>query len=440
MSDDQTTLPSKRALLSLKTRFQRTHLSLVFVALLFSGISLSVLSLMALRDYAESNLELVATTIGYSVKPALLADDRVAAAAILEEMGQKVDIGKVMISDVSHRVLATWPTIEQKPPEGPEEAIAQWLFPAPVKLPVRVADREIGHVWLTGDASRVLLWLSQILTWLGGTLLVTVLLVCYLSRRLHSGIEAGLQNIASVAQNVRRRRTFSLRVPTSSIAELNKLNGDFHRMLDELSAWQHHLQRENALLIHQACHDALTGLPNRTAFINELHRRQRNLLDAPQLAVLFIDGDRFKQVNDRYGHAAGDAVLIVTAQRLRSRLGKDDLVARLGGDEFAVLLARVDSDEQAARVAEDIIEAMRTPIGLDNGVLVWQSLSIGIALGNDPLSAQGMLAQADAAMYQIKARGGGWYVSPLLWKSATINDRQRAMRISPAADNLRQNS
>ncbi|WP_428944947.1 diguanylate cyclase domain-containing protein [Pantoea sp. FN060301] len=434
MPHDQITLPPKKPLLTLKKSLQRIHLVIILVSLLFSGISLSVLSLLALRSYAENNLELVATTIGYSVQPALLAGDNVAAARILKEISREVDFGRVRISDASHHVLLSWPAVEEERTEGPGEAIAQWIFPAPVKVAVMLADRERGEVWLTGDASRVLIWLSQVLKWLGGSLLVTALLAFYLSHRMHAGILAGLHNIASVAQDVRRRRAFSLRVPASSITELNKLNADFHSLLDEFSLWQRHLQSENASLSHQAYHDELTGLPNRAAFVTELHRQQGNLLTASQLAVFFIDGDRFKEVNDRYGHAAGDTVLAATAQRLRSRLRKGDLVARLGGDEFAVLLSAIDSGEQAARVAEAIVEVMRAPIRLDDGTLVTQSLSIGIALGKDHRSAESIMAQADAAMYHIKERGGGWFLSPLIWKSETEINRQRAKRVSPEAD------
>jgi diguanylate cyclase (GGDEF)-like protein len=136
---------------------------------------------------------------------------------------------------------------------------------------------------------------------------------------------------------------------------------------------------------------------------------------ADRVAVLFIDVDRFKEVNDTYGHAAGDNVLTETAHRLRGRLRKDDLVARLGGDEFAVLLSGIENGEQAARMAENVIEAMREPIRLTDGKTVAQSLSIGVALAKNHRTGEAMIAQADAAMYHIKELGGGWYFSPSFW-------------------------
>lgn len=139
-----------------------------------------------------------------------------------------------------------------------------------------------------------------------------------------------LDDITNVAHTVRRDRTFELRVPSAPIAELHELSCDFNGLLDEIEAWQQHLQQENDALTHQATHDSLTGLPNRAFFEAQLGRALSELEPDEKLAVLFIDGNRFKEVNDNHGHAAGDTVLITIAERLRSRLRKHDLVARMG--------------------------------------------------------------------------------------------------------------
>ncbi|WP_338558882.1 diguanylate cyclase [Erwinia sp. E_sp_B04_7] len=416
MPDHSSGRAGTKPLLTLKQYLQRIHLVIIIVSLLFSGISMSVLSMFALRSYAENNLQLVATTIGYSVQPALLNGDAASASEIIRQIGTKTAFANAKVVDANSRILVNWPSPGvNRNKQGAGELVTHWLFPETLKVPIMHANREIGQVWLTGDASRVLHYLSQALTWLSGSLLVAALLACWLSRRMHAGIVTGLQNIASVAHDVRKRRAFSQRVPSSPIAELNKLSGDFNSLMEELAEWQHHLQRENDSLAHQALHDALTGLPNRKAFELELDKLLGNLLTAGQVAVLFIDGDRFKAVNDTYGHAAGDNVLMQTAQRLRERLRKEDLVARLGGDEFAVLLSGIENGEQAAKVAENVIEAMREPIVLENGKMVAQSLSIGVALAKNHSSGEAMIAQADAAMYHIKELGGGWYFSPSFW-------------------------
>ena len=408
-----------RVLPTMRQSFQRIHLVIIVVSLLFSGLSLSALSMYVLRSYAENNIQLVAASVSYSARAAVLENDAATAESILRDMGTRTEFAVGRVYRADQQLLAQWQAPGGENPHGAGAVVARWLFPQPVSAPVMHNHQEVGRVWISGDASRVLHYLGQALLWLGGSLLVTAILAIYLARRMHAGILQGLQNIASVAHDVRRRRAFSLRVPSSSIAELDKLSGDFNSLLDELDQWQRHLKRENDSLTHQTLHDELTGLPNRKAFEQQL----QTLLDDPQtrqqVSVLFIDGDRFKQVNDRYGHAAGDHVLTVTAQRLRARLRKGDLVARLGGDEFAVLLSTVEREEQVAQVARDIIEAMQPPISLPEGARVVQSLSVGVALAKNHSSPEALIAQADAAMYHIKELGGGWYLSPSYWAQET---------------------
>jgi diguanylate cyclase (GGDEF)-like protein len=155
-----------------------------------------------------------------------------------------------------------------------------------------------------------------------------------------------------------------------------------------------------------AYHDALTGLPNRQLFLNQmgmaLHRARRT---NGIVAVLFLDLDRFKVVNDSLGHAAGDLLLQTVADRIRSAVRSDDSVTRLGGDEFAVLCTDVGSPDDAMMVAERISAAVKRPIFLD-GQEVFVTTSLGISLyPADATQPEGLLKSADAAMYRAKAQG-----------------------------------
>lgn len=427
-----TPAPGKpKPLPTLRKSLQRIHLIIIVASLMFSGVSLSVLSMFALRSYAENNLELVASTIGYSVQPALRAKDAPAVKSILQDIADKAEFEQVTITNADRQTVVNWhmPKHRYQEENGVSALIADWLFPRPITMPILHGNQKVGELSLTGDASRILHYLSQALKWLSASLLVTAAIAFYLSHRMHAGILSGLHNIAFVAHDVRTRRAFSVRVPSSSIAELNKLSGDFNSLLDEISEWQNHLQRENDTLAHKAMHDALTGLPNRTAFEQALETLWSNPQSAGEVAVMFVDVDKFKEVNDRYGHAAGDTVLTTTAERLRGRLRKEDMVARLGGDEFAVLLSGIQQGEQAASVAASLTEVMRDPVRLDDGTTVSQSLSLGVALAKNHSSPQAMLAQADAAMYHIKELGGGWYFSPTLWGQDQLQDGQRASTV-----------
>lgn len=168
------------------------------------------------------------------------------------------------------------------------------------------------------------------------------------------------------------------------------------------------LRQREAELAHQAFHDPLTGLANRALFLDRLTQRiVRNARDGSGLVVLFCDLDDFKHVNDQVGHAAGDALLVAVADRLRGALRSADTVARLGGDEFAALLE--PPFDEVAEVAERLVDAVGRPL-LVHGVEVPIEVSVGVAVveqGATSPSASALLAEADRAMYAAKASGGG---------------------------------
>lgn len=158
------------------------------------------------------------------------------------------------------------------------------------------------------------------------------------------------------------------------------------------------------LVRHQALHDALTGLPNRTLFLDrvsvalEQARRGR-----ARPAILYLDLDDFKEVNDRRGHAAGDAVLRTIAQRLRGIVRASDSIARWGGDEFVILLTDARSPEDAEGVARLVVATVGEPVPVE-GVQVRVGTSVGVACWpEDGEDADSLLSRADAALYQAKA-------------------------------------
>lgn len=162
-----------------------------------------------------------------------------------------------------------------------------------------------------------------------------------------------------------------------------------------------------AQLAHQAFHDSLTGLANRALFRDRLaHALERARRSSCRLAVMFLDLDDFKAINDGLGHEAGDALLVGVAERLDQCVRASDTVARLGGDEFAVLVEEADSDEEFTDLAERILKHMRGAFRLGDRE-VFARASIGIAIsdaGED--SAEDLLRDADAAMYHAKRAGG----------------------------------
>jgi diguanylate cyclase (GGDEF)-like protein len=206
------------------------------------------------------------------------------------------------------------------------------------------------------------------------------------------------------------------------------LRTDVRPLADEFAALGVAMNRASAALdtlqaqlTHQAEHDPLTGLANRARFRERAVRAlaEARAAGAPwRVAVLAVDLDGFKAVNDRHGHAAGDQVLVETGARLLSATRGSDVVARLGGDEFALLLDHVRAPGDAALVAGRIVDAVAAAVPLDMGAALWAAVgaSVGVALGDhdlpaDPAAAYVEMARrADVALYEAKARGKRQFV------------------------------
>ncbi len=164
-------------------------------------------------------------------------------------------------------------------------------------------------------------------------------------------------------------------------------------------------------LLHDALHDALTGLPNRALFLNRLEQQLKKTKsqDNYLFAVLFLDLDRFKVVNDSAGHSIGDKLLIEIARRLERCISSTDTVARFGGDEFTILVENIHTIEEATIVAESIYRALTLPFNLE-GYELFTSASIGIALSSQEYEKpEDILRDADLTMYSAKDRGKARY-------------------------------
>lgn len=193
-------------------------------------------------------------------------------------------------------------------------------------------------------------------------------------------------------------------LPTQRQDELGQLARNFLVMHNQIRQQFAQLQQSHKEMENLALHDALTGLPNRRLFLerleNAIARAQRS---SQPLALFFIDLDKFKDINDSFGHEAGDAVLQSVAKRLSAHIRETDTVARLGGDEFVVLLENVDSGDNVAQVASKLCHTMYEPLPYANHIL-HISMSVGVSLyPQDGETLDQLMNNADRAMYQAKA-------------------------------------
>ncbi|CAD5955146.1 putative signaling protein PA1727 [Planktothrix tepida] len=194
----------------------------------------------------------------------------------------------------------------------------------------------------------------------------------------------------------------------SAELEIRVLNSELEARVKERTQ---QLEEANAKLLKMALHDSLTGLPNRALLMTDLHQSiQRSKADPNyQFAVLFLDCDRFKVVNDSLGHLVGDELLILIARRLNSYIKPQNTLARLGGDEFAILLTEIPDFPHVIELADQILDSFSKPFHLERHE-VFINASIGIVIGHsDYNEPEHLLRDADTAMYRAKALGKGQY-------------------------------
>ncbi|WP_280155270.1 diguanylate cyclase [Piscinibacter sp. XHJ-5] len=199
-------------------------------------------------------------------------------------------------------------------------------------------------------------------------------------------------------------------LPTARHDEIGELARGFDEMQTRIRSAMAELDASRNRLAHMARHDALTGLPNRSVFLDRLeHAILSTRRNGGCLAVLFIDLDRFKHINDSHGHAVGDLALVETAALLKAAVREVDTVARWGGDEFVILLEAMDEEHEARRVAETLLDRFSRPMPVGE-LMLDLGASIGISLyPRDAFDAPELIQRADEAMYLAKHRDGNRY-------------------------------
>lgn len=398
---------------------RRGHWRVAALALVLATLIVGAVAVQLLRGEVGRNLQGAARNAAFSAEAAVVFEDAQAARELLALLAEQERLATARIVLTDQRVLA-----EVQRGRG---TLARWvdrlaasLFDLQAQAPVTLNQRTRATLHVRGDGQALLGLLGGYALGLAAAMAATALLVVLGTRRLEDRITAPLRALVQFTRSVRETRAFALRALRSDIAEIDALAEDFNALLTEVQAREaeqlareQRLRSRNEVLRQQAEADALTGLPNRATFTQRLQQAvERAAERGGMLGLMFVDADRFKAINDTYGHAVGDRVLVEIGQRLQRALRESDLVARLGGDEFAVLLEPLSEPADAALVARKIEAQMERPLPLETGPAIVPRVSIGLAFyPGDGADAAALLQRADQLMYDVK-RGRATAQSP----------------------------
>jgi diguanylate cyclase (GGDEF)-like protein len=428
--------------LSIRHKLIALMVAVSFVSLLIASIAFIKTDRMNTQQVVSDNLETMASIIAANSTAAIMFGDAAAAAETLGFLDSRTHIQAAAIYNATGEIFASHIKsgldVEFPEADSLQKIILFRNTHIELNLPIVYQGETIGAVYLRSDIHAIHQRLAMFLRIVAGVVLCSLLLTIALSTRMSRIITDPLLRLSDIARQITTEKNYTLRVNGREKDELGNLIADFNAMLDEIQA------RDNALEDHKhmleervdrrtrelkianqelesakeeaesvarrmeyhAHHDGLTGLPNR-ALLNDristelAHARRHKTV----MALLFLDLDRFKLINDSLGHATGDQLLRVISRRLSSCIRDEDTVARLGGDEFMVLLPRISGSSDAGRIGRKIIDCLVEPVSC-NGHELHITTSIGISVyPYDGRDAETLVKNADISMYRAKELG-----------------------------------
>ena len=394
----------------------------VALSLLVSSVMFAVVFFHTARVQREGNVTILARTAAYMVEAAVVSGDSQAATKILNDILAKEKICRITIyyeTGFSDDVFAqASKQCNGASVKGWRHTVVSFLSSKSARIEIMQGGKRLGVVEIVNDDAVFTYFLYRGAAVLAFCLVLAIVMARVPARWMERRFATELASLAGMAHAARLEGDFTRRLPGFEIAEFNGLGQDFNALFSEIQARnaelalrQSHLETVNRTLSSQAMCDPLTGLANRACFSEQLEIAIRKArLNGTRVGVLYIDNDHFKDVNDCFGHAAGDSLLVNVGKRLSGAVRESDLVARLGGDEFVIMLAPVNGEDDLWHVSNKVLAAMSRKLRLSEreGVDIELGVSVGMAVfpdqANDAIS---LLRAADHAMYRAKRLGRG---------------------------------
>ena len=371
------------------------------VILLLCWLLLSSTSLLFIKNYEKRNLELIGSTLSTTLTAATVFADSYDARNKIERLGNEGMYASAKLVTRDQIVLVQWHA-QQENTGWYSRLLREWIYLKPLNVNIIHADAAVGTLTLEGTVTGAMSFIRYSFMILTSGMLCVLLISLLLSEFLHRGMIATLRTITSSIHSVIHSGDFSLRIPGGPIREFQLFSDDLNSLLMEMQSLKASMMRDNLSLAAKALEDPLTGLANRSAFSARLTQLLDQQYAHERFAVLFLDGDRFKSINDNWGHAAGDEVLKAIGKRLLSLAAEQDMVARLGGDEFAMLVSSRASEEQLQQLMQRIHDVIMEKIIIAEGMPITTSVTIGYAWSQHGDTVESILERADMNMYKNK--------------------------------------
>ena len=355
----------------------------------------------------ESRLSSIADIVGQNSSAALDFDDRQAAQEVLLALQKDASIVSACLYQPSGELFAQYQRQQGAKPCS-SELDRGAAPPGCIRVIRSVKHRNdlAGMLLLVADLSEIQLRWRQLVEVTGGLLMIALIVGGVSGNLLQRRISRPIDRLVNAMRQVTTKHNFAIRVVPGDTREIAELGAGFNGMLSELEKHAAEKREFEAVLARQATNDDLTGLPNRRLLTDRLsHALALAERHHQQVALLYIDLDGFKLVNDSLGHSVGDELLIEVAARLNARVRKSDTLARLGGDEFAVVLSGPGVEQRSWSIASTLLESLQPAFNIgEHEITIGASIGVSLYPQHGATAAE-LLQNADSAMYGAKRTG-----------------------------------
>lgn len=394
--------------ITLHQLFTRSQLTIFILTFGICSAILLAISTYTMNAYAKNSLSILSNAINERVQPAVVFQDQSTMGQILQEYTQQYPIRSIDIFSTQKKILAH---TEQQPISAwsSQNLLDLLFYRDPITLPIRHNNKTYGQLLVYGNSADLVNFFHKILLGLFLGFLILLAAVFWSVSSVYQYLMHSIRDIVESSQTISLKKNYTMRVSNSDIQELQALSTAFNGLLCEIEQSNQSLMSENNKLLHQSRHDPLTQLPNRHFFYETLFQYYEDN-SVRNAAVLFIDLNDFKQVNDQFGHLAGDAVLRASSYCVRKVLPENAFFSRLGGDEFAVIIPDIIDSDEIQQLCQKI-HACYTATYMFEQQHIFLDASIGVALTQLSKSPEDLISDADQAMYDAKNFAEKWHIS-----------------------------